>query len=78
VKYQRSSGACCPVFIRDPAEVEDVAQEAFNKALPGVALIPGRQRVLTWLSGSGSTPRKNYLVAMGAAATTTESRQRGG
>ena len=33
-KYQRKLGRLLSRFIRDPAELEDVAQEAFIKALP--------------------------------------------
>ena len=42
-KYQRKLGRLLSRFIRDPAEVEDVAQEAFIK---GRILLTGNQQLL--------------------------------
>lgn len=70
-KYQRKLGRLLSRFIRDPAEVEDVAQEAFIKAYRALPSFRGDSAFYTWLYRIGINTAKNYLVAMGRRAPTT-------
>ena len=67
-KYQRKLGRLLSRFIRDPAEVEDVAQEAFIKAYRALPSFRGDSAFYTWL---GINTAKNYLVAQGRRAPTS-------
>ncbi len=69
-KYQRKLGRLLARFIRDPAEVEDVAQEAFIKAYRALPSFRGDSAFYTWLYRIGINTAKNYLVAMGRRAPT--------
>jgi RNA polymerase sigma-70 factor (ECF subfamily) len=69
-KYQRKLGRLLSRFIRDPAEVEDVAQEAFIKAYRALPSFRGDSAFYTWLYRIGINTAKNYLVAMGRRAPT--------
>jgi len=71
VKYQRKLGRLLSRFIRDPAEVEDVAQEAFIKAYRALPSFRGDSAFYTWLYRIGINTAKNYLVALGRRAPTT-------
>ena len=71
VKYQRKLGRLLSRFIRDPAEVEDVTQEAFIKAYRALPSFRGDSAFYTWLYRIGINTAKNYLVAMGRRAPTT-------
>jgi len=71
IKYQRKLGRLLARFIRDPAEVEDVAQEAFVKAYRALPSFRGDSAFYTWLYRIGINTAKNYLVAMGRRAPTT-------
>jgi RNA polymerase sigma-70 factor, ECF subfamily len=70
-KYQRKLGRLLSRFIRDPGEVEDVAQEAFIKAYRALPSFRGDSAFYTWLYRIGINTAKNYLVAMGRRAPTT-------
>jgi RNA polymerase sigma-70 factor (ECF subfamily) len=70
-KYQRKLSRLLSRFIRDPAEVEDVAQEAFVKAYRALPSFRGDSAFYTWLYRIGINTAKNYLVAMGRRAPTT-------
>ena len=70
-KYQRKLGRLLARFIRDPGEVEDVAQEAFIKAYRALPSFRGDSAFYTWLYRIGINTAKNYLVAMGRRAPTT-------
>jgi RNA polymerase sigma-70 factor (ECF subfamily) len=70
-KYQRKLGRLLSRFIRDPAEVEDVAQEAFIKAYRALPNFRGDSAFYTWLYRIGINTAKNYLVAMGRRAPTS-------
>src|SRR5262245_64784987 len=67
-KYQRKLGRLLSRFIRDPGEVEDVAQEAFIKAYRALPSFRGDSAFYTWLYRVGINTAKNYLVAMGRRA----------
>jgi RNA polymerase sigma-70 factor (ECF subfamily) len=70
-KYQRKLGRLLSRFIRDPSEVEDVAQEAFIKAYRALPSFRGDSAFYTWLYRIGINTAKNYLVAQGRRAPTT-------
>ena len=70
-KYQRKLTRLLSRLIRDPAEVEDVAQEAFIKAYRALPSFRGDSAFYTWLYRIGINTAKNYLVALGRRAPTT-------
>src|SRR5215468_11951590 len=70
-KYQRKLARLLSRFIRDPAEVEDVAQDAFIKAYRALPSFRGESAFYTWLYRIGINTAKNYLVALGRRAPTT-------
>jgi RNA polymerase sigma-70 factor, ECF subfamily len=70
VKYQRKLIRLLSRFIRDPTEVEDVAQEAFIKAYRALPAFRGDSAFYTWLYRIGINTAKNYLVALGRRAPT--------
>jgi len=70
-KYQRKLARLLSRFIRDPAEVEDVAQEAFIKAYRALPSCRGDSAFYTWLYRIGINTAKNHLVAMGRRAPTS-------
>ena len=70
-KYQRRLARLLARFIRDPVEVEDVAQEAFIKAYRALPSFRGDSAFYTWLYRIGINTAKNHLVAMGRRAPTT-------
>lgn len=69
-KYQRKLARLLARFIRDPAEVEDVAQEAFIKAYRALPSFRGDSAFYTWLYRIGINTAKNHLVAIGRRAPT--------
>src|SRR5512140_148843 len=70
-KYQRKLSRLLSRFVKDQAEVEDVAQEAFVKAYRALPSFRGDSAFYTWLYRIGSNTAKNHLVAMGRRAPTT-------
>ena len=70
-KYQRKLNRLLSRFIRDHAEVEDVAQEAFIKAFRALPSFRGESAFYTWLYRIGINTAKNYLVAKGRRAPTS-------
>ena len=70
-KYQRKLSRLLASFIRDPSEVEDVAQEAFIKAYRALPSFRGDSAFYTWLYRIGINTAKNYLVAQGRRAPTS-------
>ena len=70
-KYQRKLARLLSRFIRDPAEVEDVTQEAFIKAYRALPAFRGDSAIYTWLYRIGINTAKNYLMAMGRRAPTS-------
>ena len=71
LKYQRKLGRLLSRFVRDPAEVEDVTQEAFIKAYRALPGFRGDSAFYTWLYRIGINTAKNYLVALGRRAPTS-------
>ena len=70
-KYQRKLTRLLGRFIRNPGEVEDVAQEAFIKAYRALPTFRGDSAFYTWLYRIGINTAKNHLVATGRRAPTS-------
>ena len=70
-KYQRKLARLLSRFVRDAAEVDDVAQEAFIKAYRALPSFRGDSAFYTWLYRIGINTAKNYLVAQGRRAPTS-------
>ncbi len=69
-KYQRRLARLLSRLVRDPAEVEDVTQEAFIKAYRALPAFRGESAFYTWLYRIGVNTAKNYLIALGRRAPT--------
>ena len=69
-KYQRKLSRLLSRFVKDQAEVEDVAQEAFVKAYRALPSFRGDSAFYTWLYRIGINTAKNYLVALNRRAPT--------
>ena len=70
-KYQRKLARLLSRLIRDPAEVEDIAQETFIKAYRALPSFRGDSAFYTWLYRIGINTAKNFLVSQGRRAPTT-------
>jgi len=70
-KYQRRLGRLISRFVRDPAEAEDVAQDAFIKAYRALPGFRGESAFYTWLYRIGINTAKNYLLANKRRAPTS-------
>jgi RNA polymerase sigma-70 factor (ECF subfamily) len=70
-KYQRKLLRLVSRLVRDPAEAEDVAQEAFIKAYRALPSFRGDSAFYTWLYRIGVNTAKNWLVANGRRAPTS-------
>jgi RNA polymerase sigma-70 factor (ECF subfamily) len=71
VKYQRKIFRLLSRLIRDPVEIEDVAQEAFVKAYRALPNFRGESAFYTWLYRIAINTAKNHLVSQGRRAPTT-------
>lgn len=69
-KYQRRIFRLLARFIHDPAEVEDVAQEAFIKAYRALPSFRGESAFYTWLYRIAINTAKNWIAAQGRRAPT--------
>jgi RNA polymerase sigma-70 factor (ECF subfamily) len=76
-KYQRKLGRLLSRLVRDPAEVEDVTQEAFIKAYRALPSFRGDSAFYTWLYRIAINTAKNYGSASSAGADVDRVRQRG-
>jgi RNA polymerase sigma-70 factor, ECF subfamily len=70
-KYQRKIFRLLSRLVRDPAEIEDVAQEAFIKAYRALPNFRGDSAFYTWLYRIAINTAKNYLVSQGRRAPTS-------
>jgi RNA polymerase sigma-70 factor (ECF subfamily) len=70
-KYQRKIFRLLSRFIRDSAEIEDVAQEAFIKAYRALPNFRGESAFYTWLYRIAINTAKNHLVAQRRRAPTS-------
>ncbi len=64
-KYQRRLLRLVMRMVRDPAEAEDVTQEAFVKAYRALPSFRGESAFYTWLYRIGVNTAKNWLLANG-------------
>lgn len=64
-KYERRVLRLLSRFIRDQAEMEDVAQEAFIKAYRALPQFRGESAFYTWLYRIAVNTAKNYLATQG-------------
>ena len=70
-KYQRKLMRLVMRLVRDPAEAEDVTQEAFIKAYRALPGFRGESAFYTWLYRIGVNAAKNWLIANRRRAPTT-------
>jgi len=61
-KYQRRVFRLLSRFVRDPNEVEDIAQEAFIKAYRALPQFKGNSAFYTWLYRIAVNTAKNWLA----------------
>ena len=62
LKYQRKIMRLLSRMIRDPAEIEDVAQEAFIKAYRALPQFRGESAFYTWLYRIAINTARNWLA----------------
>src|SRR5690606_42059591 len=65
LKYQRKIMRLLSRMIRDPAEIEDVTQEAFIKAYRAIAQFRGESAFYTWLYRIAINTARNWQAAHG-------------
>jgi len=65
IKYQRRVIRLLSRLVRDPVEVEDIAQESFLKAYRAIGQFRGDSAFYTWLYRIAVNTAKNYLFAKG-------------
>ena len=65
LKYQHKIFGLISRFVRDSAEIEDVAQEAFIKAYRALPKFRGDSAFYTWLYRIAINTAKNHLVSRG-------------
>lgn len=70
-KYQRKLMRLVSRLVRDPAEAEDVVQEAFIKAYRALPGFRGESAFYTWLYRIGLNAAKNYLATRSRRPPTT-------
>lgn len=70
-KYERKLQRLLSRLVRDPAEVEDVTQEAFIKAFRALPTFRGESAFYTWLYRIAINTAKNYLTAQGRKSSLT-------
>lgn len=64
-KYQHRVAKLISRYVRDRAEVEDVAQEAFIRAFRAIGAFRGDSAFYTWLYRIAVNTAKNYLESQG-------------
>lgn len=72
-KYQRKLLRLVSRLVRDPAEAEDVVQEAFIKAYRALPNFRGDSAFYTWLYRIGVNTAKNWLSSSGRRMSQTSS-----
>lgn len=72
LKYQHKIIAIISRFIRDSAEVHDVAQEAFIKAYRALGNFRGDSAFYTWIYRIAVNTAKNHLVSRGRRPPSTD------
>jgi RNA polymerase sigma-70 factor (ECF subfamily) len=69
-KYRRKLMRLLSRMVRDPDEIEDIAQETFIKAYRALPQFRGDAAFYTWLYRIGVNTAKNYLATRGRAMPT--------
>ena len=64
-KYQQRIMKVLSRYVRDPMEVQDLAQETFIKAYKALSRFRGDSAFYTWLYRIAINTAKNYLVSQG-------------
>ncbi|MBC6906923.1 RNA polymerase sigma factor RpoE [Saccharophagus sp. K07] len=72
LKYQHKITAIISRFVRDSAEVHDVAQEAFIKAYRALGNFRGDSAFYTWIYRIAVNTAKNHLVSRGRRPPATD------
>lgn len=70
IKYQRKIARLLSRMVRDPGELEDIAQESFIKAYRALPQFRGDSAFYTWLYRIAINTAKNYLSTRGKRAIT--------
>jgi len=65
LKYQQKVAGLIARYLRDPNEVQDVAQEAFIKAYRALSGFRGESAFYTWLYRIAINAAKNHLASRG-------------
>ncbi len=68
-RYQHRIATVIGQYLRDPSEIEDVAQDAFLKAYRALARFRGDSSFYTWLYRIAVNTAKNHLDALSRRAT---------
>jgi len=71
-KYQRKVVRLLTRVVRDPADVDDVAQETFIKAYRALGNFRGESAFYTWLYRIAINTAKNHLAARSRRVQTSE------
>lgn len=74
-KYRRRVERLISRLVHDPAEVEDLAQEAFIKAYRAINAFRGESAFYTWLYRIALNTAKNHLVSAKREVTTASTTQ---
>lgn len=72
IKYQHKIFSIISRFIKDNAEVHDVAQEAFIKAYRAIGNFRGESAFYTWIYRIAINTAKNHLVSRGRRPPSTD------
>src|SRR3546814_1656547 len=72
LNYQRKIMRLLSRMIRDPSEIEDVAQEAFIKAYRALPQFRGHRAFYTWLYRIAINTAPHWLVANGRRPSTPQ------
>lgn len=75
LKYQRKIMRLLSRMIRDPAEIEDVAQEAFIKAYRALPQFRGDSAFYTWLYRIAINTARNWLASNSRRPSTPSSHE---
>ena len=76
-RYQGRLSRLIARFVRDPAEQEEVTQDAFIRAYRALATFRGDSAFYTWLYRIAINTAKNHLAASGRRIPSTSYRQQG-
>lgn len=76
-KYRRKLLRLLSRMVRDPDEMEDIAQETFIKAYKALPQFRGEAAFYTWLYRIAVNTAKNYLAARSKAMPTVSSQSMG-